>query len=105
MIDFHKEEPLHWRDALQVPEFRTKTNNPTASRWHAFTKRGIKGTTGERIKLECVRLPHGPHTSREAITRFVKRLNGVDVDAENAHTSVVDDAGAAMRELETAGLC
>ena len=101
MLDLTKEPPIHWRDAMSEPELRTKKNSPHGSRWHTLTVQGVKGITGERIKLEFLRLPQGPVTTRGAIERFVRRFNGI---AGEITTKPADASDDAMKQLAAAGI-
>ncbi|HEX8322359.1 MAG TPA: hypothetical protein VF595_00475 [Tepidisphaeraceae bacterium] len=71
----------------------------TYYRWITF---GARDAAGVRVLLETVQTPMGKCTTREAIGRFLDRLNGVHVSSSNDSAST--PAADAMAELAAAGI-
>lgn len=115
MIDIETEHLLSPAEATRHVALRSAEGRPChLSKFYRLAMAGIRG-----VKLETVRLPRGLVTSREAIGRFVERLQApeapqspVKPDAQAMHRRammVLAAAGIgrehqnASRELEAAG--
>jgi hypothetical protein len=76
MIDLPKEHTLSLAQATHEPLFPPGRNGakPSLSCILRWILTGVKGPTGQFIRLEAVRLGGRWITSREAIQRFAERL-------------------------------
>jgi hypothetical protein len=76
MIDLENEHTLSLTQAARDPLFPPGRNGakPTLSCILRWILNGVKGPTGDRIRLEAVRLGGRWIISREAIQRFAERL-------------------------------
>jgi hypothetical protein len=73
-IDFTCEQPLSLAEAaLLLPPGR-KGARPTIGCILRWILDGVRGPTGERVRLEAVRLGGRWITSREAVNRLAERL-------------------------------
>jgi hypothetical protein len=103
MIDIWAEDLLDVTEAAKAPAFM-RAGRPihVATLWR-YAARGVKSRSGERVKLETVRTPSGTRTSRQAIERFVERLN-----AETLATAIPGQVASAhvraTHSLAAAGL-
>jgi hypothetical protein len=109
VIDLTAETPLPLKDACRlVPPGRNgkRTHLATLLRW---IMTGSRGPTGERVRLEAVRLGGRWMTSREALQRFAERLTpqSSDVPPSQAARTLTQCQRAAERagqELERLGI-
>jgi hypothetical protein len=77
MIDIENEKLLTPVQAVREQAFRNRSTGKPGhlSGFYRYVQRGVKDANGNQVKLETVRLPGGIVTSREAIQRFIERLN------------------------------
>jgi len=103
MIDPETEELLSPREVASLPAFK-RGGKPAhiSSVWRWFS-RGCRSTTGQRVKLESLRVPPGGVvTSRQAVSRFINALNNVaEAPPTKSRRAAVDHAEA---ELRSAGI-
>lgn len=82
MIDIDREELLPLKAVCAHPVLRRPDGRaPDLTSVYRWISSGIVGASGERNRLEVVRVPGGMRTSREAIGRFIARLSGHVDDA------------------------
>ena len=75
----------------------------TLWRW---AKKGLNTPDGEKIRLEIVRIGGTNCTSREALQRFIDRLQGEEVPpTTNQPRALSKKAAKAMEELRDLGYC
>jgi hypothetical protein len=90
--------------ARQLPSGKEgKALSPaTVFKW---IRHGVLATTGERVRLEGVRIGRGWYTSAEAIGRFTRALAGDDQEAREPAEATPTPLGAseAARRLEALG--
>jgi hypothetical protein len=108
VIDLSVETPLPLKDACcLVPAARNgkRTHLATLLRWILT---GSRGPTGERVRLEAVRLGGRWMTSREALQRFAERLTPQSPEgpaqAPRTPTQRQRAAERAGRELDAIGI-
>lgn len=80
MIDVESEQLIPLTEARKHPALRNpRTRKPAhASSVFRYALQGARATSGEKIRLETVKLPSGLCTSAQAIARFIKRLTDPD---------------------------
>src|SRR5262245_44383994 len=110
MIDLAKETNLSLAQASHDPLFPPGRNGarPTLSCILRWILNGVKGPSGDRIRLEAIRLGARWITSREAIQRFAERLtprvDGQPVPTPRTATQQSKAAKRAAKELEKMGI-
>jgi hypothetical protein len=111
MIDLQNERTLSLAQAAREPLFPPGRNGakPTLSCILRWILNGVNGPTGDRIRLEAVRLGRRWITSREAIQRFAERLTpqlGESEPVRSTRTAVERGRAAerAAKQLEKAGI-
>lgn len=105
MIDTDTEDLLTLPQAAALPPLRNiRTGRPAnVSQLYRWSQTGARSVTGQRVKLEVVRVPASLRTSREAVRRFIARLNGRDAAAPTP-AQLKRQHLAAEKELAAAGL-
>jgi hypothetical protein len=109
MLDLTSETPIPLKDACRlVPPARSgkRTHLSTLLRW---IQHGARGPSGERVRLEAVRLGGRWLTSREALQRFAAALTPPTDTVPPAPASRTPSARAkaadrAGQALEQAGI-
>lgn len=88
--------------SLPLSHGQKPVNFTTIWRWAI---KGVKSTTGERVKLEAVRLGGRWITSKEAIERFSAALTGATTpEPIRAPSQRTRAAEAAKKKLESIGI-
>jgi hypothetical protein len=110
MIDLFKEHTLSLAQAAREPLPRGRNGaKPTLSCLFRWILNGVNGPTGDRVRLEAVRLGNRWITSREAIQRFAERLTprldeSQPIRSPRTPTQRSRAAEQAAKELEKAGI-
>ena len=80
MIDVMTETIVDFPAACRHPALRNSRTGKASSlaSLYRFIQRGARSVSGERVKLETIRLPAGMRTSTEAVERFIRALNDPD---------------------------
>jgi hypothetical protein len=105
-IDIEVEQTCPISAACRFPALRNPKNGKPAhaNQVYRWVQIGARAVNGQRIRLEAIQLPTGLATSREAVARFIARLNDPDADIPEptpaARRRQIDSAAA---ELEAAG--
>lgn len=75
-IDVATEHLLTMKQTTREPGICNADGSPChIAKCHRLRTLGIKAPDGFYVRLEAVRLPSGWHTSREAVHRFIAKLN------------------------------
>lgn len=100
-VDVEREELMTPAEACSHPALRkSKTKPCRVSKIYRLFDPGQRG-----VRLECVRTPSGLRTSRQAISRFISRLNMTDSSRRPPTSSARRRAQAHVdRELDAAGI-
>ncbi|HEY1683701.1 MAG TPA: hypothetical protein VGG19_02975 [Tepidisphaeraceae bacterium] len=104
-IDIFHEELLSLTQACHEPALRRTDGRPRdVSVLYRHIKQGARANDGTRVRLETIRTPSGLRTSREAIARFIARLNGQEVPIVTPTPRLrKQQINAAEHELQKAG--
>lgn len=95
-IDVEKEETLTLTEATTQVPGRSSVHINTLHRWR------LKGFRG--VKLECIRIGIEWQTSREAIIRFIERLNPAQTVAEETPAARGRRNESAKQQLAAIGI-
>src|SRR5690348_16651826 len=106
MIDVNCEQLISPREATRHPVFQNAKGRPgsLATVYRAINP-GARSMTGERVRLETIKVPSGLRTSREAIARFIARLS--DPNTPSVIATAVSrrrQAAAVDAALDAAGI-
>ena len=108
MIDTATESLLSLAQAAPLFPPGRNGSRPTIGCFTRWILKGVKGPTGELVRLEAVRLGGKWVTSREAIQRFAERLTPRLDDEPSAAPRTSNQrrsaSEAAARELEQMGI-
>lgn len=97
MIDFTTESPITLAKASRLPELARDGRKPHIATLFRWTTVGCRG-----VRLEAGQVGNSRCTSREAVGRFLRRLNGEQGVTANP-IDARQDADAAERELAATG--
>ena len=90
-------------DVRRLPLLMKDGRPISPSTFWRWVTRGVRAVDGERVKLETIIIPGtGRISSKEAVERFMRRLNGDDGTAI-APAGAEGDPDAAEAELAAAG--
>lgn len=106
MIDVLAETLIDLPTAAREPALRNaRTGKPChAAQLYRFFHIGARSVTGERVRLEFVKVPSGLRTSREAVARFIAALTDPDRPTAPPRTRTRQaQQDRAERELAAAG--
>jgi hypothetical protein len=102
MIDVWAEDLLSLHDATRARPFLRNGQPVNIATLFRYVQRGIRGRSGERVRLEAVRTPGGLKTSRQAIGRFIERINSSN-PSEQTPCEIEIAHVRAERSLESEG--
>lgn len=71
-IDINKERVLSLHEAIEQWPAGPRPSMAALNRWRV---KGVKSTSGDRVKLETIRIGGKRVTSLEAISRFIEAQN------------------------------
>ena len=97
MIDFTEEEPITLRQATRIlPGRRGRVNIATVWRWVTEGRRGVR--------LESLLIGGRRFTSRQAIQRFLERLNPVQTQQPRTPLQRQHESRRAAKRLQEVGI-
>lgn len=105
MIDIDTEQLLSPKEATRHPAFRNAKGRPgsLAAVYRAINP-GARAVTGERVRLEVVKVPSGIRTSREAVGRFIAKLSNRDAAPTFSPAAQRRNAARVDAALNAAGI-
>ncbi len=99
MIDTKREEAITLAKAAGIHELRRNGRPPHIASMFRWSTRGCRG-----VVLETIQIAGNRCTSREAVARFLHRLNGGDAADALAPTDRTEEHERSVAALKIAGV-